>query len=363
MHCCCSGPIKSLALCRRRVTRRSIAGAAFLSLLLFTAAASAQSGSGAGPAWPDASENAKIRLLGAIRSSLDAGGGKEGAITLRKPYGVAVDRSGRMYVTDRGRTVYFHQEKKQSGVFGSRGRDVARPEPLGIAVSSDGRIFTADGAASKVHVHSADGKAVASIGAGELELPSGVAVDERNGKLYVVDSRKHRVAVYGLKDYRLLRTIGSRGIEGKERFNFPTSAAVDSRGTLYVVDTGNFRVQAFDRDGRYLRSIGGIGDAPGAFARPKGIAVDSEDNVYVVDAAFQNVQIFDAEGVLLYYFGTGGLGPGRFTLPAGISIDEQDRIYVVDQWPGTVHVFQFAGKKFEQQRQRGAARGAGEVKQ
>jgi len=340
---------------------RTIAGVALLLLLLFAPVVhAAQSGGGAGPAWSDATETAKIHHLGAIRSSRDAGGGKEGTITLRKPYGVAVDLSGRMYVTDRGRIVFFHPGKKRSGFLGSGGTDAARSEPLGIAVSSDGRIFTADSAARKVFVHSADGKRIASVGgAEELELPCGVAVDERNGKLYVVDSRKHRVAVYGLKDYRLQRTIGSRGIKEKDKFNFPTSVAVDSRGTLYVVDTGNFRVQAFDRDGKYLRSIGGIGDAPGAFARPKGIAIDSEDHVYVVDAAFQNVQIFDTDGTLLYYFGTGGLGPGRFTLPAGISIDEQDRIYVVDQWPGAVHMFQYAGKKFEEQRKRSAPSGTG----
>ena len=106
--------------------------------------------------------------------------------------------------------------------------------------------------------------------------------------------------------------------------------------------------RAIDKNGKYLRSIGKLGDVPGSLARPKGIAVDSEDHLYVVDAAFQNVQIFNAEGQLLLVFGTGGWGPGYFTLPAGITIDSDDKIYVVDQWPGNVQIFQYRGDRYRQ---------------
>jgi DNA-binding beta-propeller fold protein YncE len=201
-----------------------------------------------------------------------------------------------------------------------------------------------------VFSYSRDGKYAATLGtSGDLEAPGGIAIDDAAKKIYVTDSKKHRIAVFSLTDSRLTRTIGGRGIAEEGKFNFPTNLAVDTKGNLYVADTGNFRVQVFDRDGRFVRSIGKLGSLPGFFARPKGVAVDSENHLYVVDAAFQNVQVFDADGRLLLFFGAGGWGPGLFTLPAGIAIDGKDRIYVVDQWPGNVQMFQYLGERTGQE--------------
>ena len=69
-------------------------------------------------------------------------------------------------------------------------------------------------------------------------------------------------------------------------------AAVAADGTLYVLDSGNFRVQAFDREGTFLRAFGKAGVNTGNFARPRGIAVDDEGRIYVSDASFNNFQIF-----------------------------------------------------------------------
>lgn len=83
-------------------------------------------------------------------------------------------------------------------------------------------------------------------------------------------------------------------------FNYPTFITIDRDGRLYVTDTGNFRVQIFDKEGRYIKDFGKPGNKGGFFARPKGVAIDSEGNIYVVDAMFQNVQIFNREGELLH---------------------------------------------------------------
>jgi hypothetical protein len=88
-----------------------------------------------------------------------------------------------------------------------------------------------------------------------------------------------------------------------------------------VSDTGNFRVQEFTPDGRFVRKLGEVGTSFGKFARPKGIALDREGRIFVVDAAFQNVQIFNNDGQLLTYFAGPGVGPGELYLPTDISID------------------------------------------
>ncbi|MGC2049298.1 MAG: SMP-30/gluconolactonase/LRE family protein, partial [Gallionella sp.] len=120
---------------------------------------------------------------------------------------------------------------------------------------------------------------------------------------------------------------------GDGQFNVPLHAAVGPDDTLYVLDSGTFRVQAFDRDGKFLRSFGKPGKEFGNLARPRGMAVDDDGNIYVTDASFNNFQIFNPEGQLLLTIGEGSLesNPGRYGMLSGISVDETGRIYVVDQ--------------------------------
>lgn len=296
--------------------------------------------------WPQPPDAPKIKYLNAFRSVRDLGGPKDAADAIEAPYGVAVGTDGRIYVTSRGSVAVFDRKRRSVGFIG-RGEGPGKlTGAVGVAVTKDDRIFVADAATRAVFRYASDGTYTGPLGSpGELESPGGIAVDEGAKRIYVTDMKKHRIAVYSSTDNRMIRTIGGRGTSGEGKFNFPTNLAVDTKGNLYVADTGNFRVQVFDRDGRFVRSIGKLGSLPGFFARPKGLAVDSENHLYVVDAAFQNVQVFDADGRLLLFFGAGGWGPGLFTLPAGIAIDGRDRIYVVDQWPGNVQMFQYLGEQ------------------
>ena len=132
--------------------------------------------------------------------------------------------------------------------------------------------------------------------------------------------------------------------------SLPRDVAVGKDGYLYVVDGGNFRVQVFDANGKYLHSFGSVGKQLGSFARPKEIATDREGNVYVVDTAFGNFQVFTADGELLMYIGERSErdGPAKYMLPSGIAIDEDGRVYMVDQWFRKVDVFRPAGLAPEQ---------------
>jgi len=109
------------------------------------------------------------------------------------------------------------------------------------------------------------------------------------------------------------------------------------------MDSFNFRVQIFDKDGKFIKKFGGVGTGLGMFSKPKGIAIDSEGHIYVVDAAFNNVQIFDTEGRLLLFFGEMGNRPGQFWLPAGMAIDKDDNIYVADQYNRRINVYKYLG--------------------
>lgn len=305
--------------------------------------------------WPLPPDEPKIKFVDKFKSSLDLGMqhtfaetlfGEEKVDALFKPYGVAVDREGKIYVTDIGRVFVFDFKNKTYEFIGTEPGLGKLVMPIGIAVASDGRVFIADSSQNRVFIYRKN-KFSGAIGhTGDFESPSGVAVDELRGVIYVVDAQKHMVSVYSLNDYKKIRTIGKRGPEQGE-FNFPANIAVDKDGNLYVVDTLNVRIQVFDAGGTFVKSIGKLGDGPGFLARPKGIAIDSEKHIYIADAAFQNFQIFDQDGNVLLVVGTTGTLPGEFYLPAGIAVDEEDRVYVVDQVPGSVTIFQYLGEKWK----------------
>lgn len=263
-----------------------------------------------------------------------------------KPYAVAVHQ-GKVFVSDSAdRLVKVFDIP--SGRYSVIGDDEQGPlaKPLGLDVDSAGNVYVADATAKAVMVYDQEGKFLRKIGGPKLfDRLSSVTVDSLGKRLLVTDiggvaSEHHRVRVFDLVTGDHLFDIGKRGT-GPGEFNLPRDTAVGKNGQIYVVDGGNFRVDVFDRNGKYLQSFGGLGRQMGNFARPKEIAADADGNVYVVDAAFGNFQIFDPEGELLMFIGDRSEvdGPARYMLPSGIYVDEDGRVYVVDQWFKKVDVY------------------------
>lgn len=263
-----------------------------------------------------------------------------------KPYGVAVYQD-RVYITDTAQHAVLLFD-----IPGQRFRQFGEDEPgkllkpVGITVSKQGEVFVADVAARRIFVFNPEGAYLRTLGSDELlRRPAGVAISPDGTRLYVVDvggldNDDHRVQVFDAQSGAHLQTIGSRG-EGKGQFNLPLQAATGPDGTLYVVDGGNFRVEAFDSNGQFMLAFGEPGRFPGQFARPKGIATDAAGNIYVVDTAFGNVQIFNREGHVLMFIGNRDKAgkPGKFFLPAGVAVGEDGRVYMVDQYFRKVDIF------------------------
>jgi DNA-binding beta-propeller fold protein YncE len=265
---------------------------------------------------------------------------------LVKPFDVAV-HAGRVYVSDtvQRAVMVFDAPGKRFFQIGAD-KPGRLSKPMGIDVGADGTLYVADITDRRVMVYDADGVFLRAIGSHELlQRPSDVALSPDGARLYVVDtggvdSMEHTVHVFDAHSGAAAGRIGARGAAEGE-FNLPLQATVAGDGTLYVVDSGNFRIAAFDADGRYRHSFGSVGRYPGQFARPKGIATDAAGNVYVVDTAFGNIQIFDRDGQLLMFIGERGQSgyPGKYMLPAGIDVDSDGRIYVVDQFFRKVDVY------------------------
>lgn len=169
-----------------------------------------------------------------------------------------------------------------------------------------------------------------------LSGPSGIALDKQ-GNLYVVDAGNDRLVKYDPAGQRL-RQWGGHG-QGEGQFDFggqqnpPGSGnvTVDQQGNIYVADTGNARVQKFDRDGKFLLRWGSQGEGEGEFGRLVGVVVDTEGYVYTAeDAPRSRIQKFDPAGKFLLQWATYPSTIGLPFSPDDIAIDSQDVIYMVD---------------------------------
>ncbi|NTU51401.1 MAG: hypothetical protein HGA94_03060 [Candidatus Aminicenantes bacterium] len=94
-----------------------------------------------------------------------------------------------------------------------------------------------------------------------------------------------------------VRTLGDVDTDDENlAFFMPSAIAVDGAGNLYVLDTGNHRVQKFGPDGTYLTTYGRRGQGPGEFQYPAWLAVDGKGFIYVTDPFNQRIQVLTPDG-------------------------------------------------------------------
>ncbi len=313
----------------RHIAGRWGARASILLLALLCAGA-ARSSKSQYVFYPAPPEAPRLQFLTRLTSAADVGK-KQSAFSrfivgrertenerIARSYGVAI-ANGRVYAVDTRRAGYGVFDIAQRDFHFVGGRGGGRfSKPINIAVDTDGTKFITDTGRNQVLVFDDNDDFVRAIGRDGQFKPSGVAVV--GDRLYVSDVEHHNIHIVDKKTGKTLRTFGKVGPKNGE-FWFPTNVTLGPRNTLYVTDTGNYRVQVFDLDGTYRTSYGSIGTSLGQFARPKGVAVDRDGRAYVVDAAFENVQLFDPTGKLLLFFGQPGGSPEDINMPTGIALD------------------------------------------
>ncbi len=269
--------------------------------------------------------------------------------------------------------------------------------PRNVAVANDGRIYIADSGNHQIQVFDSNGAPSNVFGQngaapGEFNEPWGIAVDDEF--VYVSDTWNNRVQKFTL-DGEFVMQFGIGGTpatvnEGGGQFYGPRDILLGNDNTLLVTDTGNHRIQLFDRDGRFMSAVGGQGVRPGEFYEPVGLGIAPDGAIFVADTWNNRIQEFiiadnqlfpvnewpvdawdnsqsivnkpyvavdpsgniiitDPEGYRVVYFDRGGNYIGRFGeftgdtsgfgLPIGIATDASGQIYVVDGDLGVVYRF------------------------
>ena len=178
------------------------------------------------------------------------------------------------------------------------------------------------------------------IGTKNLFNPRGIGLDAK-GTVYVADSANNRVQKYNRVGKHLLEWGKQGNSDGQ--INNPYDVAVDAQGTVYVADFGNNRIQRFSSTGNFLGTWGVKGTGNGEFDGPAGVAVDGQGNVYVAEMANHRLQKFTSTGQFLAKWGGPGNGNGQFSQPKGVACDRAGNVYVADSANNRVQKFDAGG--------------------
>jgi DNA-binding beta-propeller fold protein YncE len=197
-------------------------------------------------------------------------------------------------------------------------------ETPGVAVDAREHVFVFHRGPHSIIEFNKEGTVARSWGDGVFVRPHGLKLDGQ-GNLWAVDDQGHMVVKMDAQG-RVRMVLGRKNTKGEtnDTFNRPTDIAFAPNGDFYVSDGyGNSRVVKFTRDGKFVKTWGKKGDAPGDFNLPHGIAVDKRGRVYVGDRDNRRMQVFDADGNFIAQWKHVGS-------PWGVAITPDEHIVMCD---------------------------------
>ena len=212
--------------------------------------------------------------------------------------------------------------------------NVTMVKPTGIALDENGDIYVTS--EHKLQKFSRETHVILkSVGVqrgeqnDEFHFPAGLAV--HGGEVYVCDQKNGRIQVFDL-DLKYVRTVISRV---GQHFDDPSDVAFDDRGRMYVAEYGTGKILVLSAAGENLQVIG-----EGQQLKPESVHVVN-DYLYVSDFNREHhsaVAVFHVSGKYITSFGRRGYGEGEWFDPRGIASCE-GRIYVCGSEDGHVHIF------------------------
>jgi hypothetical protein len=217
-----------------------------------------------------------------------------------QPIGLAVDASGKVYVSTYGHVSVFdsaHGYAELTTITGDNSADLF----AGEAVDASGKLYVADSTTNSVSVFdTAHGYAVLPAVAGGLNFPYGVALDA-SGKLFVANWFANKISVFDTAHANAqLPAITGSGV------NNTLGVAVDASGKLYATNSAANSVNVFDtKHGNAPLPTIIVGRGPTFLS---GVAIDPSGKLYVVNNALGYVSVFDTVHGNAALPGVSGLG-------------------------------------------------------
>ena len=307
-------------------------------------------------------------------------GGAATSATLNRPFGVALDSSGNLYIADAANhrirkvdtsgnisTVAGTGTQSDSGD-GGAATSATLSFPQGVALDSSGNLYIADyfsHRVRKVDATTGNISTVAGTGASGsggdggaatsamLNNPEGVAADG-SGNLYIADGGNHRIRKVDATT-GIISTVAGTGAFGSSgdggaatsaRLSFPRGIALDSSGNLYIADLTS-RVRKVDATTGNISTVvgvaGGFGGDGGAATSarlnsPRGVAVDGSGNLYIADTGNHRIRKVDTSGNISTTAGAGASGDGgaatsaTLSFPEGVALDGSGNLYIADSF-------------------------------
>jgi len=335
---------------------------------------------GAGNVFVADSTNQRIRKISSDGTvSTFAGSGVSGATdgfgtqaSFFVPSSLAVDPTGNIYVADSsnhlirkisasGQVTTVAGSARVSGSSDGVGAAARFNNPYGIAVNTSGDVLVSDSfnhtirrVTSSGVVTTLAGRAVSSgrvDGVGtdaQFNYPRGIAVDEL-GNVFVADLSNY--AIRKIDGNGSVTTLaGSLGLSGYQNGNGSSArfvnnlwgVAVTASGTVVVTDNQRIRKVSPAGDvSEFAGTAPGCNDGPVAvarFAQPLGIVADRNGNFFIADGLNHTIRKISSEGVVSTFAGSplasgtaDGSGPSaRFFQPRNLALDTLGNIYVAD---------------------------------
>jgi sugar lactone lactonase YvrE len=275
-----------------------------------------------------------VSTLAGLAGNYGSADGTGGNARFYGPQGIAVDATGTAYVADTvnatirkvtagGVATTFAGSAGNPGVADGTGSAARFNEPQGLAVDGAGTVYVADTWNHTVRKITAAG--VVSTLAGVPGSPGSI-----DG-------------------------TGSNTGTNKARFNCPAAVAVDLAKNVYVADYFNHTVRKITPAGVVstlagLPGVWGSADGTGSAARfyePAGIAVDSGGSVYVLDSGNHTMRkltpvgtnwvVSTVAGLADISGSSDGLGSiARFSYPVGLAVNSSGLFYVADTGNSTL---------------------------
>lgn len=163
-------------------------------------------------------------------------------------------------------------------------------------------------------------------GAGQFNYPRGLAIAQ--SKLFVCDSQNHRINAYDLSG-TFLYSFGSFGT-GNTNFSFPTEITVVADFTLVIVDQGNHRIVKYDHNGNYSSQFGTEGSGAAELKLPSSIYYYN-NSFYIADRGNNRIKKTSVSG--LFQAEVTGL-----PIPESLCVF-QNRIYVILSGNDTLKIY------------------------